>query len=315
MSTIGFPRLGDINFHINRVAFDLFGFSVHWYGIIIAAGFLLAVVLGMRVSKKLGIDPDNIIDLVLFAAPVAIICARLYYVIFSGDSMYLEDPMEIVRIWHGGLAIYGGIIGAIGTAYVYCRVKKLSALNILDFGLPYFALAQAVGRWGNFINQEAFGSQTNLPWGMTGNEIQQYLIKNFPQLDPSIPVHPTFLYESLWNLGVFAFLIWYRKRKKNDGEVFFLYLITYGVGRMWIEGLRLDSLMIGTFRVSQLFALCCAILGVAAFVGIRKTKKAALEDTNEPSSYSAILEELNNKSSVDESQAEDADASSKNIND
>ncbi|HEY9062397.1 MAG TPA: prolipoprotein diacylglyceryl transferase [Pseudobacteroides sp.] len=313
MNTISFPGLGDISFQIDRVAFSLFGFSIHWYGIIIAAGFLLAVVLGMRACKKLGIDPDNIIDLVLYAAPVAIICARLFYVVFSGDRIYLDDPLEIVRIWHGGLAIYGGIIGAIATTYVYCRVKKINALNILDFGLPYFALAQAIGRWGNFVNQEAFGSQTNLPWGMTGNVIQEYLKMNYPDINPNIPVHPTFLYESLWNLGVFAFLIWYTKRKKNDGEVFLLYLVTYGLGRFWIEGLRMDSLMIGPFRVSQLIALGCAVLGAAAFVGLRKMKKASLEEVSEPSSYSAILEELNNKSSDGEGQDKD-EAPSKNLN-
>ncbi len=328
MNTISFPGLGDISFHIDRVAFNLFGFSLHWYGIIIAAGFLLAVLLGTRVSKKLGINPDDIIDLVLYAAPISIICARLYYVIFSGDRMYLEDPMEIVRIWHGGLAIYGGIIGAIGTTFVFCKIKKINTLNVLDFGLPYFALAQAIGRWGNFVNQEAFGSQTDLPWGMTGNVIQEYLSMNFPHLDPKIPVHPTFLYESLWNFGVFAFLIWYRKRKKNDGEVFCLYLILYGIGRLWIEGLRLDSLMLGSTKVSQIISICCIMLGIAAFVGLRKMKNAAvLEAANEPSSYSAILEELNNKN-IDSDEHdierdeehnnknnEDTEASSKNIND
>ncbi|HOV26798.1 MAG TPA: prolipoprotein diacylglyceryl transferase [Pseudobacteroides sp.] len=339
MDTISFPGLGDISFHIDRIAFTLFGFPFRWYGIIIAVGFLLAVLLGMRVSKKFGINPDDIIDIVLYAAPVSIICARLYYVIFSPDkSIYFEDPVEIVRIWHGGLAIYGGIIGAIGTTYVYCRIKKINVLNILDFGLPYFALAQAIGRWGNFVNQEAFGSQTDLPWGMTGDIIQDYLIRYYPDLDPKIPVHPTFLYESLWNLGVFAFLIWYRKRKKNNGEVFLLYITLYGLGRTWIEALRLDSLMLGPVRISQMLALCCAVIGMAAFVVLRKKKNVeALEAEGEPSSYRKILEELNNKStephaedveadelklsdSNDESESneenyEDAETSSNNIND
>ncbi|KNY24934.1 prolipoprotein diacylglyceryl transferase [Pseudobacteroides cellulosolvens] len=131
---------------------------------------------------------------------------------------------------------------------------------------------------------------------MTGNVIQEYLSVNFPNLDPKIPVHPTFLYESLWNFGVFAFLIWFRKRKKSNGEVFFLYLILYGVGRMWIEGLRLDSLMLGSTRISQIISICCIILGIAAFIGLRKMKNdAVLEAANEPSSYSTILEELKNR--------------------
>jgi len=340
MDTISFPGLGDISFHISRVAFTLFGFSFRWYGIIIAVGFLLAVLLGMRVAKKFGINPDDIIDLVLYAAPVSIICARLYYVIFSPDkSIYYDDPVEIVRIWNGGLAIYGGIIGAIGTTYIFCRIKKINVLNVLDFGLPYFALAQAIGRWGNFVNQEAFGSQTDLPWGMTGDGIQDYLSRYYPDLDPRIPVHPTFLYESLWNLGVFAFLIWYRKRKKNNGEVFLLYIALYGLGRTWIEALRLDSLMLGPVRISQMLALCCAVIGLTVFVILRKKKNVeALEAEGEPSSYRRILEELNNSGTEsheediesneqqhgesdeehnegDETSSENAETTSKNIND
>ncbi|MDP4179787.1 MAG: prolipoprotein diacylglyceryl transferase [Bacillota bacterium] len=298
MGVISFPGLGNISFHINRIAFSLFGLSIHWYGIIIAAGFLLAVLLALKNCKKYDIDPDNIIDLVLYAAPISIITARLYYVIFSSDKTYLENPLEIAKIWHGGLAIFGGIIGAVATTFVFCKIKKINAWNLLDLGLPYFALAQAIGRWGNFVNQEAFGSQTNLPWGMTGDQIKKYIERNYPNLDPNVPVHPTFLYESLWNIGLFVFLVWFRKRKKVDGEIFFLYMIFYGIGRMWIEGLRTDSLMLGSLRVSQILSVIIAIVGCVAFFWRRKLKsgkEAGL--AYEPSGYEAVLEELrdNNK--------------------
>lgn len=296
VSTIKFPNLfWGIELNINRVAFSIGPVKVYWYGIIISAAFLLAVLLAMKDSKKFGIDSENIIDVVLVATIPAIIFARLYYVIFNID-LYIDTPIEILKVWNGGLAIYGGIIGALLTAYIYCRVKKISVLKLFDFGMPYFALAQAIGRWGNMINQEAFGTNTSLPWGMTGDLIEDelYRLKNNVGLDvdPSLPVHPTFLYESLWDLAVFIFLMWFRRRKKNNGEVFFLYLILYGAGRVWIEGLRTDSLMIwGTnIRVSQLLSVLLIVIFTFLFVRMRKnTLKPAEEIELGKSEYGSVL--------------------------
>lgn len=243
MSSIRFPGLG-LEFNINPVAFSIFGKEVYWYGIIISCAFLVAIVLAQRSAKRFGINPDDIIDMALFAIPAAIIGARIYYVVFRwGD--YASHPSDIIAIWKGGLAIYGAVLAAIVTAYVFARKRKIGVFKLFDFTVPYLALGQAIGRWGNFVNQEAYGAETKLPWRM---EIMS------PDGLSRIAVHPTFLYESLWSFAAFIFLIWYRKRGKLPGEVFFLYMILYGIGRFWIEGLRTDSLMLGEFRISQILA-------------------------------------------------------------
>jgi phosphatidylglycerol---prolipoprotein diacylglyceryl transferase len=283
---IQFPNLfGGLTFQINNVAFYLFGnknIPIFWYGIIIAIGFALAVFLGTRVCKNFGLTQDDVIDLVLFAIPSAIIGARAYYVIFSW-SQFSDNPIKIFNPRTGGLAIYGGVIGAFIAAYFVAKYKKISLLKLFDFGVPYLVLAQGIGRWGNFVNQEAFGSKTSLPWGMTGSVIGNE------------PVHPTFLYESLWCLGVFFFLIWFRKNKKKvEGEVFFLYMILYGVGRMFIEGLRTDSLMVGSLRISQVLALAFALTFSVLFYLRRKKFNNNLEESyeNVPSKYADVLEKL-----------------------
>ena len=302
MGYIEFPKLG-IRIPIDREAFKIFGLPVYWYGIIISAGFFLAVVLGMRNSEKAGIKQDDIIDLVLFAAPVGIIGARLYYVIFNW-SEFNGDFMKIISIRTGGLALYGGLIGAVLVAVIFSRVRKINTPNYLDFCIPYFVLAQAIGRWGNFTNQEAFGGNTNLPWGMTGNEIKEYLQQlsnlNFG-VDPNVPVHPTFLYESLWNFGMFLLLIWFSKRKKLNGEVFCLYMMGYGAGRFWIEGLRLDSLEMGNLRISQFLSIVFIIVFALIFVTRRikdKRKRLELENTGE-SEFSSLINQLKEESEVE----------------
>jgi len=279
MDTIEFPGLG-LKFYVSRKAFSVFNIPIYWYGIIIAFAFLLAVLLGMRSSKKFGIDPDNIIDLVLFAAPVAIVTARLYYVIFSWEN-FKDNPIDIINTREGGLAIYGAIIGAVVVAYIFAKKRKIGVLKLFDFGSPYLILAQGIGRWGNFINQEAYGTTTSLPWGMTGSDI-----------GPD-PVHPTFLYESLWDFAVFFFLIWYRKKKKVEGEVFFLYMILYGIGRFWIEGLRSDSLMLGNIRISQFLAALFVIL-MSILLVIRRKKQLEAYETDEigTSNYASVLKKI-----------------------
>lgn len=208
---ITFPGLG-LSFTIDPIAFSIFGMGVHWYGIIIATGLALAFLLANRDSKAFGIKQNDIVDLLLVVTPLAIIGARLYYVAFEWSN-YKNNLLEVFNIRHGGLAIYGGILTAVITAYIFTRKRKINVLNFFDFLIPYVALAQSIGRWGNFVNQEAHGTETNLPWRM---EIFD------PTKMQRVAVHPTFLYESLWNLGLFFFLIWFRKKKKTEGEVFTL---------------------------------------------------------------------------------------------
>lgn len=280
---ISFPGLG-LEFPISNVAFRIFGMNVYWYGLIIAFGFALVVFLATHDSKKFGIDPESIVDLVLWATIPSIIFARLYYVIFSWDQ-YKGDIYKIINIREGGIAIYGAIIGAVLVAILFARSRKIGVMKLIDFGIPYVALAQAIGRWGNFFNQEAYGTHTDLPWGMGGDRIYNG------------PVHPTFLYESLWNLGIFLFLVWYRKRKRLDGEVFYLYMILYGAGRFWIEGLRIDSLMLGSMRISQVLAFVFAVVfTIALIIGRRRAYDRNQEVELGSSNYGNILKTMESDS-------------------
>jgi phosphatidylglycerol:prolipoprotein diacylglycerol transferase len=269
---IAFPALG-LEFKISNtiVQFELFSIqvSLKWYGLLIALGFLLAVIYAMRRVKDFDINPDAMIDVVLVCALFAFIGARIYYVLFSEDrSSYFSNPLSILKVWEGGLAIYGGIIFAFATAIWMCRLRKVNTLAMFDIGSLGFLIGQAVGRWGNFFNQEAFGTNTSLPWGMTGSIIQQgYSLK----YDTSLPVHPTFLYESLWcALGFLLLHLFSKKAYKFKGQIFALYIIWYGAGRFVIEGLRADSLMIGAaLRVSQVVAGMSVLGGVAFYFYLR----------------------------------------------
>lgn len=296
MHVIEFPGLWGLRFSVNPVAFNMFGMPIYWYGIIIASSILIAILLAMKDSKKFGIDSDSIIDLVLFAVPVAIVTSRLYYVIFTWDE-FKDNLWDIFNIRQGGLAIYGAIIGAVIVAYFFAKKRNIGVYKLFDFASPYLPLAQAIGRWGNFINQEAFGTNTSLPWGMTGDLIERELKRlqsSGISVDPSQPVHPTFLYESLWNLGVFFILLWRRKHNKCEGEVFFLYMILYGIGRFWIEGLRLDSLMLGNLRVSQVLAAVFAIVfAVILLVRRKKTEEEKIREMGiGGSKYGELLKEI-----------------------
>ncbi len=255
---ISFPGLGLGPLTI-KDSFELFGtITVHWYGVIIALGILAAYLFCARVAKEYDLTVDHLLDILLFGLPSAIICARLYYVIFEWAS-YKDNFWDVFKIWEGGIAIYGAVIGACLSTYIYCRAKKLSIPKVFDLGAFGLLIGQIIGRWGNFVNAEAHGGITELPWRM-------YLIEQ------GICVHPTFLYESLWNLGVFILLVCRRKKMTFSGEVFLSYITLYGLGRFWIEGLRTDSLYIGDFRVSQLLALACVISGVVLIIKNRKKK-------------------------------------------
>ena len=253
--TISFPGLG-LSFNPSRVAFSIGSKPIYWYGIIIAVGFLLAVYYAMKRADQFGLTQDNIIDMLICAVPLAIVGARAYYCLFSWN-LYKDDPIRVLYIWEGGLAIYGGVIGAVMGLFLYTKVKKVKTAAMLDIGGLGLLIGQSIGRWGNFMNREAFGAQTTsfLRMGLTDAS------------GATIYVHPTFLYESLWNAIGLLILHFYSKRRKFDGQIFLMYLGWYGLGRMFIEGLRTDSLYVGSsnLRVSQLLAGIC-FLGVVIFL-------------------------------------------------
>ncbi|KAB3533204.1 prolipoprotein diacylglyceryl transferase [Alkaliphilus serpentinus] len=224
---------------MDPIAFRIFGLEIGWYGIIIATGMLLGVIVATIRAKKEGLHEDTVIDLALFAVPAALLGARLYYVIFNW-GYYSKNLQDIYKFRQGGLAIHGGVIAGVIVGYFYCRYKKIGFWKLADICAPSIILGQAIGRWGNYVNQEAHGGPTNLPWGIEVNGEM---------------VHPTFLYESLWNFGVFFFLLYFTKKKKYNGQIFVLYIILYSIARFLIEGLRTDSLMIGPFRTAQLISV------------------------------------------------------------
>ena len=256
LSEITFPSLG-ISVDPSPVAFHLFGRPVYWYGVIIALGFVLAIAYGVWRSKDFGLTQDDILDGVLCVAPVAIICARIYYCVFNWQ-LYADNPISCLYIWEGGLAIYGGVIGAVAMIAVYTHIKKLPLRPVLDVASLGLLIGQLVGRWGNFMNREAHGGVTDsfLRMGLAdANGVVTYY-------------HPTFLYESLWNLVGFLLLHCYVRRRRYDGQIFTLYIIWYGLGRAWIEGLRTDSLyLFGTgIRVSQLLAAVSCVAALALMI-------------------------------------------------
>lgn len=263
MSTITFPNLG-ISVNPDRVAFAVFGKEIYWYGIIIAVGFILAVVYAMRRAPAFGLTEDHILDMLFAAVPSAIVCARLYYCIFEWD-LYADNPISILYIWEGGLAIYGGVIGAVAAVLIYCRIKKVPVGPMLDVGGLGLLIGQMIGRWGNFINREAHGALTDsfLKMGLQDQSGNVFYY------------HPTFLYESLWNLTGFILLHFLSKKRKFDGQVFAGYLAWYGLGRAWIEGLRTDSLyLFGTdIRVSQAVAALSFVLAVGWIIYVLRCKK------------------------------------------
>lgn len=253
MQTILFPGL-NLEFHISKIAIQVGKISIHWYAVFIVFAFALALHLSKRKNGLYNIKFENILDLFLILIPVSIICARLYYCIFK-PNLYTKNPLQILNITNGGLAIYGGIIGGAITCYIYCRRKKIDILNLLDYIVPYLSLGQAIGRWGNFFNIEAYGIETKLPWRMGIVQNNQY-----------IEVHPTFLYESVITLLLFFYLIKLQNKRKIKGEITFTYLIVYSFARFFIEGIRCDSLLLQNYKISQIlsiiiFVAFCIILG------------------------------------------------------
>ena len=271
-------------------------FSIKFYGLFIAIGYLIALLVATKLAKKKNINIDALYDVVIFSTIGGIIGARLYYVLFNLDY-YIANPSHIMRINEGGLAIYGGIIGALLVGLIVCKIRKFSILDALDLASVGFLIGQGVGRWGNFTNQEAFGVNTNMPWGMTSNKVVEYILQNQAtfaekgiEMDPSGYVHPTFLYESIWCIiGAIILAFIFLKHREFKGQVCLTYGVWYGIERAFVEGLRTDSLYIAntTIRVSQLLSailvVACAIALIVIFV---KNKKKANPKT--------IKEEVNN---------------------
>ena len=258
---VSFPGLG-LEFAINRVAISIGGFNIYWYGILIALGMVLAMVFAFHFATDFGIDSDRLIDVVFVGAIMAVVCARICYVAMA--------PFDYNSIWEmfdirlGGIAIYGAVIGAFVFGGLTAKLRKIPILPMFDLVAMGFLIGQGVGRWGNFVNQEAFGGNTSLPWGMYSEGTHDYLAGMQSTLaaegmtvDPTMPVHPTFLYESIWCLLGFLVLFAFMRRRRFHGQLFLMYVIWYGMGRYVIEGLRTDSLMIGNtnLRFSQMVAL------------------------------------------------------------
>lgn len=261
---------------LNPIAFNLGGIQVHWYGIIIASAVVLATILAVQEAKRRRIDPDFIYDLILWALPVAIITARMYYVIFEW-GYYQNHVDEIVRVWDGGIAIYGALIGAGIVVYLFCRANWIPVWLMLDIIAPVLIMAQGIGRWGNFMNQEAFGRITSLTF-LQSLHLPHFIIQQM--LIDGAYRQPTFLYESLWDILGFIVLMSLRHKKHlfKQGEVFLSYVIWYAFGRFFVEGMRTDSLMLLGIRVSQWLSVILFIGAIGILVFRRKSMRERLPD-------------------------------------
>ena len=269
---------GDLEFTLNRVAFTLFGVPIYWYGVLIALGFVCALVYGFMRASHFGIETDPLIDVILVTALFSIVGARLYYVLNTLDKIWTLP--EIIDIRDGGLGFYGALIATVIVGFVMCKIRKVDVLSAFDLAGISYLVAQSIGRWGNFVNQEAFGTSTNLPFGMFSAETHAYMsdyAAAHPELniDPYSPVHPCFLYESIWCMIGFVLIHFLSKKRVFRGEVFLYYITWYGLGRFFIEGLRTDSLMLfdTNIRISQLVAAVCVFVGIVLIIVFRKRAK------------------------------------------
>lgn len=277
---VSFVHLGITIEHL-RNSISIGGFEIAFYGIIIGIGMLAGLYMAQKDARRRGQDPELYLDFALYAIIFSIIGARLYYVIFDWE-LYKDNPIEIFNLRGGGLAIYGGIIGAVLTLMVFTKVRKVSFFSMADTGCIGLITGQIIGRWGNFFNCEAFGGYTDSllamrlkmslvnPSMISQELLDHRIVENGVEY---IQVHPTFLYESVWNLGVLAFLLWYRKRKKFDGEILWMYLLGYGLGRAWIEGLRTDQLLFFGTEIPVSQALSMVLVAAASAVIIWKRSK------------------------------------------
>lgn len=288
MNTVEF--LG-FTFNLNPIAFTLpigDGWAIYWYGILIAAGFLLAFLYGMKRAPLLNINTDRLVDGVIITTPLAILGARAYYLLFYCPEDFFTS---FFNIHDGGLAIYGGIIGAVIGAIISSKTRKLNFVDCLDLIAPSMFIGQAIGRWGNFFNQEAFGTNTELPWGMfsmgSSGTYEHIVAMGNSDLDPTMPVHPCFLYEFLLCATGFLILNYFIKRRKFRGQLALIYGMWYGLGRFLIEGIRTDSLMIGSLRVSQILSALAVVICLVVYILIIRGKKKVNDDGN----YQSVFEQ------------------------
>lgn len=281
---IAFPNLGIYLKDVPK-AFSVFGFEIAFYGLIIGVGVLAGILMAVRMAKVTGQNPEDYWDFAIYAVFFSIVGARIYYVIFAWD-FYKDDLLSIFKVRNGGMAIYGAVIAAFLTLFVYCKLKKKNPLLMGDTAMPGLILGQAIGRWGNFVNREVFGEYYDGLFSMQlpvaavrSRDISDNIASHIPEGANYINVHPTFLYESVWNLLIMVMLLAFRKHKKFDGELCLLYLGGYGVGRFIIEGIRTDTLFLpGTeIPVSQVLALLMAIFAIGVDAAVRlKIKKRKL---------------------------------------
>lgn len=266
---VSFPGLGIDSLTIKRIAFSLFGIPVYWYGILISMAVIVSLVLAYRNAAKFGINPDFVLDTFMAIVPCMIIFARLYYVAFSFDD-FKGDIVSVFNLRTGGLAFYGGVIGGVVAIVGMCRFKKVSLSRMMDLLAVYLPLAQGIGRWGNFFNQEAFGTNTTLPWGMISEGTKDYL-SSIGGFNPDMPVHPTFLYEFIANMAIFAILIQIRKNSKRPFETTVYYFIMYGIVRFFTESIRTDSLYVGNtnLRVSMLLSAAMFLIAILLLAFIK----------------------------------------------
>lgn len=284
---IAFPNLGIWLKDVPR-SFSVFGFEIAFYGLIIGIGVIAGLLTAVQIAKRTDQNPDDYWDFAIWAVIFSVIGARIYYVVFSWED-YKDNLLNIFKLRSGGMAIYGGVIAAFITLFVWCRIKKKNPFLIGDTAMPGLILGQAIGRWGNFMNREVFGDYYNGLFSMQipisdvrdSSDITEKIASHIPEGANYINVHPTFLYESVWNLLVFVLLLVYRKHKKFDGELCLLYLGGYGLGRFFIEGIRTDTLFIPgtTLPVSQVLALAMVLFAVAADIVVRiRLKKRPAEE-------------------------------------
>lgn len=310
--TVSFPGLGIGEFQLNKIAFTLFGkLEVRWYGLIITTGIILAVLYCAYRSAEVGITKDDLLDMALYTVIFGVLGARLYYVLMTINVYPYKSILDVIAIWEGGLAIYGGVIGGSLAICIFCRLKKIPMLRALDMAAPAVMIGQFMGRWGNFFNGEAYGYE--VPEGSPLYFLRMGLVPNMNSSVRMDYFHPTFLYESVWNIIGFIIINALFRKRKFDGQVALMYFTWYGFGRMWIEGLRTDSLYLGVFRVSQVVGFVCfALCGVLLVIGLVNARRRALAGEAYESCYAKCTGKMsivkNEKETAEKSEQDGSEA-------